>query len=102
MEGFITQYMRFAALFIILAMGLALLSNAVVGMNAPDEPAEKAVESNAADELALTEENATYEHVNATAEPPGYQDRAATIPGFGYLSGLLTLLFAYSIFIQRR
>jgi hypothetical protein len=97
-EGLIT-YLRFEPIFMILAIGLALLSNAAMSMNAPDEHVAKdAAVSN------VTEEQHEYEECSncTTAEPPGYQDRAAKIPCFGYCSGLVTLLLAYSLISLRR
>ncbi|MDD4653634.1 MAG: hypothetical protein PHQ34_15540 [Methanothrix sp.] len=91
LEGFIT-HSRFEPIFIILAIGFALLSNSAVSMNAPDE--------HVAEGVALS--NATANAENKTAEPPGYQDRAATVPCFGYCSGLVGLLLAYSLISLRR
>lgn len=91
MEGSITQYMRFATLFMILAIGLALLSNTAMSMDAPT-----------AEPPGYQERAATIMGNETAAEPPGYQDRAETIPGFGYWSGLATMLFAYSLISLRR
>lgn len=110
MEGFITQHMRFVPLFIILAMGLTLLSNTAMSMKAADMAEPSGYQERAATiPGSYMSTNASEDHAEkavgsneTAAEPPGYQDRAATIPGFSYWLGLITLLFVYSLISLKR
>lgn len=72
----------FISSLIILAIGLAFLSLTAPGMEKPNATEINAEESKTIEEAPAAE----------AMEPPDYQDRAPTIPGFCVWTSLATIL----------